>query len=86
MREPLKLAFNGETYFRITPAYAGTTSWDNAINAAKKDHPRVCGNHASIKDSRTRMIGSPPRMREPQEKLISNLKKKRITPAYAGTT
>ena len=86
MRGPLasqRLLIN---YTRITPAYAGTTGeWVSTLEG-REDHPRVCGDHASRRPSSGRGLGSPPRMRGPQQSDANLRAASRITPAYAGTT
>ncbi len=74
------------SFFRITPAYAGKTLTCWLMYVPLEDHPRVCGKDLRNEQSKTRDIGSPPRMRERPEAPITHLDKRRITPAYAGKT
>ena len=47
----------------IIPAYAGNTAFLSAASTAWRDHPRVCGEHISIKPIAIYQSGSSPRMR-----------------------
>ena len=69
---------------RITPAYAGKRGSRSRAGHPEQDHPRVCGEKASVVNELFCHQGSPPRMRG---KATSNSKHKSttgITPAYAG--
>ena len=72
--------------YRITPAYAGTTSKHTQGKAIDLDHPRVCGNYAAAFVVISICAGSPPRMRELPIEMFTVSPSRRITPAYAGTT
>ena len=69
---------------RITPAYAGKRGHKVRLQAAGRDHPRVCG------EKRVRLAficgiwGSPPRMRGKAGRCSPCACRLRITPAYAG--
>ena len=56
------------------------------IEPARKDHPRVCGNHPLWKNDTIESQGSPPRVREPHLDGGGSTETMRITPACAGTT
>ena len=74
------------TYSRITPAHAGKTIAASNISPSVQDHPRACGENASVSFSGRMISGSPPRMRgklAPRQYIIRNV---RITPAHAGKT
>ena len=86
VREPLAEDDMDNITARITPACAGTTLLCSHVLTSSKDHPRVCGNHSDEDGLRLHGRGSPPRVREPLEKLYSDLADTRITPACAGTT
>ena len=47
----------------IIPAYAGNTGWYVSRYAARRDHPRVCGEHEPLLLPKLRTLGSSPRMR-----------------------
>ena len=66
VREPLAVYLNYLIVFGITPACAGTTRGHSDHTQSGWDHPRVCGNHRAITNSRYPEPGSPPRVREPQ--------------------
>ena len=71
---------------RITPAHAGKTIAASNISPSVQDHPRACGENASVSFSGRMISGSPPRMRgklAPRQYIIRNV---RITPAHAGKT
>ena len=71
-------------YLGITPAYAGKRGHKVRLQAAGRDHPRVCG------EKRVRLAficgiwGSPPRMRGKAGFLPASSFLTGITPAYAG--
>ncbi len=68
----------------ITPACAGKSCFPPRFSIARKDHPRVCGEKMPHRQTRSRRIGSPPRVRG---KVIYWEKVRaagRITPACAG--
>ena len=71
---------------RITPAHAGKTSNDIAINQHFSDHPRACGENIRFSVASFNGCGSPPRMRGKPEKLAGTTISCRITPAHAGKT
>ena len=69
---------------RITPAYAGKSTWKCMPFATLQDHPRLCGEKYNLVPPRHSSKGSPPPMRG-KEKILSFLSRSaRITPAYAG--
>ena len=70
----------------IIPAYAGSTCTDEQMKLCYEDHPRVCGEHASM--GLTLMIrwGSSPRMRGAPWPPCWAPTVTRIIPAYAGST
>ena len=86
VREPLSYLLRPYHKAGITPACAGTTSQRRYRDWGQRDHPRVCGNHSSIRPTSSTTIGSPPRVREPLSIIRLTLPQQRITPACAGTT
>ena len=70
----------------ITPAYAGTTHRRQQSGIQHEDHPRLRGNYFSFSASLIPKLGSPPLTRELLVRRNTRPEKKRITPAYAGTT
>ena len=71
---------------RIIPAYAGSTTAGPWTPGDDKDHPRVCGEHASGSVSSLCQPGSSPRMRGARARTIRRTIPTRIIPAYAGST
>ena len=68
----------------ITPAYAGKSDFDNVRRGQAQDHPRVCGEKPTTKNTYHTARGSPPRMRGKGTSILQNLQRVGITPAYAG--
>ena len=69
---------------RITPAHAGKSLFCPQLAAAKKDHPRPCGEKINGNGLADTQIGSPPPMRGkvlPRPHVVMQV---RITPAHAG--
>ena len=73
-------------FFRITPAYAGTTQHQKLSLQNRRDHPRLRGNYVLLSTIRLSSKGSPPLTRELQAFSNFSHLRARITPAYAGTT
>ena len=71
---------------RITPACAGKTigSWDS--KRFSQDHTRVCGKNLKIERKISKILGSPPRVREKLELTKDLDYESGITPACAGKT
>ena len=69
---------------RITPAYAGKRTLTCCTSPAWEDHPRLCGEKEPIEPRELRIPGSPPPMRGKAEHFPTEIKRHRITPAYAG--
>ena len=68
----------------ITPAYAGKRlSFKNGPSMLR-DHPRVCGEKASVELKLIATLGSPPRMRGKVLLFLEIVVRLGITPAYAG--
>ena len=71
---------------RITPAYAGKTAFRNVTRRSFWDHPRVCGKDPQNGSLTSKVLGSPPRMRERPRGPGQSHYVFGITPAYAGKT
>ena len=69
---------------RITPAYAGKSRFRKCTQAEREDHPRVCGEKASVMGDGLTSRGSPPRMRGKVLLYCNCFAQVGITPAYAG--
>ena len=70
--------------FRITPACAGNSEYNEGWDDACKDHPRVCGEQARPRPSWDPFPGSPPRVRGTANSAVFLVCFARITPACAG--
>ena len=68
----------------ITPAYAGKRILSSILYRYIGDHPRTCGEKASIVSAHTPYRGSPPHMRGKEMYDISARVLSGITPAHAG--
>ena len=69
---------------RITPAYAGKSSYSFGLPSHALDHPRVCGEKSACCLRMSSARGSPPRMRGKVLRRYRLWARLRITPAYAG--
>ena len=70
----------------IIPACAGNTSADDEDPCDLRDHPRVCGEHRSVKFFRPRSLGSSPRVRGTLYGYMAVAATNGIIPACAGNT
>ena len=70
----------------IIPAYAGNTISSKASWTARRDHPRVCGEHTRSADLDSLPEGSSPRMRGTLCEFGGDCRNRGIIPAYAGNT
>ena len=70
----------------IIPAYAGNTSRTVSPVLSPRDHPRVCGEHASASSGLIAVMGSSPRMRGTRLRAGDDRLLAGIIPAYAGNT
>ena len=70
----------------ITPACAGKTDSLAARWGGVQDHPRVCGENATVAIVSSTSLGSPPRVRGKRRELYTAPFIWRITPACAGKT
>ena len=68
----------------ITPAYAGKSRTSGTGGSGRRDHPRVCGEKPTMKNTYHTAKGSPPRMRGKARLFHIVLTFAGITPAYAG--
>ena len=71
---------------RITPAGAGKTAFSHRRCSPPQDHPRRCGENASVSFSGRMISGSPPQVRGKHRLATAGLQSTRITPAGAGKT
>ena len=62
---------NSLLLIRITPAYAGKSTWIYSTQPNPQDHPRLCGEKASISNLNFPLKGSPPPMRGKVYRRIS---------------
>ena len=86
MRGALLHAVRAQLEPGIIPAYAGSTKNAVCVHFPVRDHPRVCGEHASSNLSATKGAGSSPRMRGALDKANFLADRTGIIPAYAGST
>ena len=70
----------------IIPAYAGSTRFRLTVRRHCRDHPRICGEHASWSRCPMARAGSSPHMRGARNPLQRAYLDQRIIPAYAGST
>ena len=71
---------------RIIPAYAGSTSVYSATVKLSSDHPRIRGEHFSWVPISVAISGSSPHTRGAPERTAGPGCRRRIIPAYAGST
>ena len=69
---------------RITPAWAGKSSWTKAISTRTLDHPRVGGEKISMSSTVFFWQGSPPHGRGKDAEFVVTVAGGGITPAWAG--
>ena len=86
MRGALCIHGGNHDKFGIIPAYAGSTRRASSGAAARRDHPRVCGEHKSDMPRTLYVTGSSPRMRGALAKSRLHTITRGIIPAYAGST
>ena len=70
----------------IIPAYAGSTSPDEAIPIKRGDHPRIRGEHMGTQSRDLTCRGSSPHTRGARADEPRHRRRERIIPAYAGST
>ena len=71
---------------RIIPAYAGSTPASTATAAARRDHPRIRGEHSACLEAGLRSRGSSPHTRGAHPLPRPARLGRGIIPAYAGST
>ena len=86
MRGKLPLLTAARYFLRITPAGAGKTRSARWHCRVHRDHPRRCGENASVFFSGRMISGSPPQVRGKPATPNRADKVRRITPAGAGKT
>ena len=84
MRGKVIFHFHFLRFCGITPAYAGKSIDRIEFFFRVRDHPRLCGEKATITRSRSLTMGSPPPMRGKDSDETRKFCDLRITPAYAG--
>ena len=70
----------------IIPAYAGSTVRSPRAHATRRDHPRIRGEHVNGMCGFHSVSGSSPHTRGAQQSLQASRYRRRIIPAYAGST
>ena len=71
---------------RFIPAHAGNTMQSGHVGAFKRVHPRACGEHRNSAPLDPRDVGSSPRMRGTQGRVVRQEHSERFIPAHAGNT
>ena len=72
--------------WRIIPAYAGSTVWASLPMERAADHPRIRGEHSRHSAIVGTVVGSSPHTRGAQVRYPWPGCRRRIIPAYAGST
>ena len=86
MRGTLTSRFAYSEAMGIIPAYAGNTRQAEILLPNDWDHPRVCGEHAAVRNAPEYPSGSSPRMRGTLIGGLLDKAQEGIIPAYAGNT
>ena len=86
MRGTLKRVHRHRHATRIIPAYAGNTNDADSYSTARRDHPRVCGEHDHHLGVVPVVQGSSPRIRGTLIHFRLATHGAGIIPAYAGNT
>ena len=84
MRGKVRIPFSSVGCFRITPAYAGKSSFAKLHSDRIQDHPRLCGEKSYQGAGGVKAVGSPPPMRGKAIMYTVIDTEPGITPAYAG--
>ena len=84
MRGKGKYKSLGTMGYGITPAYAGKRIKYRSLSYCTRDHPRLCGEKATMRRFSCTLSGSPPPMRGKVRETLHIINNYRITPAYAG--
>ena len=72
--------------WRIIPAYAGSTAAFPRRAMQSSDHPRIRGEHTPSPRRAARRTGSSPHTRGAHQERLRRHQRRRIIPAYAGST
>ena len=70
----------------IIPAYAGSTPAPTPSVAGEGDHPRIRGEHFTLKSIYSAASGSSPHTRGALHRNVVRVRQRGIIPAYAGST
>ena len=70
----------------IIPAYAGSTKPIAAVEHSRTDHPRIRGEHQTIRKIAAELRGSSPHTRGAHHRQGTGHPHPGIIPAYAGST
>ena len=70
----------------IIPAYAGSTKHPRLRRRARRDHPRIRGEHSDLRVVCHEIPGSSPHTRGARRCRCGPCLRRRIIPAYAGST
>ena len=73
-------------YLGIIPACAGSTSHRARRSRRDRDHPRMCGEHASLDVDALSAVGSSPHVRGAPRNPLTPRRTAGIIPACAGST
>ena len=76
----------GDSLSRIIPAYAGSTTDSDCHCGARRDHPRIRGEHIRVAAGWLGSAGSSPHTRGALQARAPRAARTRIIPAYAGST
>ena len=74
------------TLWGIIPAYAGSTLRSSPRLKLLRDHPRIRGEHVRAMDANGLAHGSSPHTRGARMGRVHDPRRRRIIPAYAGST
>ena len=77
---------HAEPTHRIIPAYAGSTRPGPSCPTTRTDHPRIRGEHAADRQYLDSYEGSSPHTRGARPAACPGPCRRRIIPAYAGST
>ena len=77
---------DGGTVVGIIPACAGNTAGARSGGRARRDHPRMCGEHQTIDTWNGKEVGSSPHVRGTQPSRCPISTRTGIIPACAGNT
>ena len=70
----------------IIPAYAGSTDYIKNAPEGLEDHPRIRGEHKRFSSPSAAITGSSPHTRGAPGSVSPSSTRRRIIPAYAGST